>query len=81
VNFAPVKTLEELDSLDHAEMIEGYAAAERGDPEPGPNRGKAYWHGWCNRMRDFGELPIDPEHLALVRAWVARESSVSPALN
>lgn len=81
MNFSPVSTLEELDSLDHAEMLEGYASAERGDPEPGPNRGKAFWYGWCNRMRDYGELQIDPVHLALTRAWVARECSVAAGIN
>lgn len=73
MNFPPVLTLADLDSLDDAEMLDGYLSAQRGDPEPGPNRGRAYWHGWCNRMRDYGELPNDPGHMKLVGAWLDRE--------
>lgn len=73
MNFAPVATLEELDSLDSADMLEGYMSGERGDPEPGANRGKAYWHGWCNRMRDLRELERDPVHMHLVSLWCERE--------
>lgn len=73
MNFALVTTLEELDTLDSAEMLEGYMSAERGDPEPGQNRGKAFWYGWCNRQRDYRELPRDPAHMKLVALWCARE--------
>lgn len=59
MNFEPVRTKADLDTLDRAQIVEGYLAAERGDPEPGPNRGRAYWHGWRNRMMDLGEIPID----------------------
>lgn len=73
MSFPPVRTLEELDALDDAQIREGYLAAERGDPEPGENRGKAYWHGWRNRMIDLGVLPSDDAARALVKAYVARE--------
>lgn len=73
MNFAPVITLADLDSLDEADLVEGYRFAERGDPEPGENRGRAYWHGWRCRMMDYGELPIDADHMKLVGAWVDRE--------
>ncbi len=39
-NFEPVRTLADLDTLDSNEIIEGYLSAERGDPEPGLNRGE-----------------------------------------
>jgi hypothetical protein len=32
----------DLDSLDDALIVEGYLSAERGDPEPGPNRGRSF---------------------------------------
>ena len=70
-NFEPVRTLADLASLDAAEIVEGYTSAERGDPEPGPNRGRAFWHGWRNRMRDHGEIPHDDASRALARAYVA----------
>lgn len=75
MNFAPVAHLWELDSLDHDQVVEGYASAERGDPEPGPNRGKSYWHGWRCRMMDYGAIPIDDAHRKLVHEYVERESN------
>lgn len=59
MNFDPVRSLDDLATLNEAEMVEGYATTKRGDPEPGENRGRAFWHGWRNRMMDFGELPSD----------------------
>lgn len=73
MNFAPVLTLEDLDSLDDDEMLEGFLSAERGDPEPGVNRGRAFWHGWRTRMMDLGEIEIDAGHRGLARAYVARQ--------
>jgi len=73
--FASVATLDDLDSLDETEKFEGYISAERGDPEPGENRGRAFWHGWRCRMMDFGEIEIDATHRKLVRDWLARERS------
>lgn len=70
---APVTTLAELLALDNAEVVDGFMNAERGDPEPGANHTRAYHHGWRTRMMDRGEIPIPPEHHALVRAWVAHQ--------
>lgn len=71
MKFEPVSTLADLDSLDQNQVLEGYASAERGDPEPGPNRGRSYWHGWRNRMMDLGQLPIDEASRNLAREFVA----------
>lgn len=80
MNFQPVTTLDDLDSLDDAQIIEGYASAERGDPEPGPNRGRAFWHGWRCRMMDFGLIQSDEGHRKMVRDYVARmRNPVTPA--
>jgi len=59
MNFVPVRTVADLETLDQDEMVRGYIECKRGDPEPGANRGRAYWHGWRNRMMDYGELKID----------------------
>jgi len=67
LNFEPIRTKADLDTLDESEIFEGYLSAERGDPEPGPNRGRAFWHGWRNRMIDMGELPMDEASAALAR--------------
>jgi hypothetical protein len=76
--FTPVRTVDDLHSLDHAEVLEGYMSAERGDPEPGPNRGRAYWHGWRNRMIDMGALPPDDASRALVRDYINRQKGATP---
>ena len=59
MKFVPVRTLADFDSLTIEEVTLGYTTTQRGDPEPGENRGRAFWHGWRNRMIDFGELPPD----------------------
>ena len=68
--FAPVTTLADLNSLDQEQIIEGYLTAQRGDPEPGENRGRAFWHGWRCRMFDCGQLTPDAGHIRLVREYV-----------
>lgn len=70
--FDPVTTLADLDSLDEQEIIEGYLSAERGDPEPGDNRGRAFWHGWRCKMMDYHQIEITPEHRVLVREIIRR---------
>lgn len=72
-NFEPVRTLADLDALDQKQIAEGYRSAERGDPEPGPNRGRSFWHGWRCRMMDMGELPKDDAAGALAREYVAEQ--------
>ena len=72
-DFARVTTVDDLLSLDQAEMVEGHLSAERGDPEPGPNRGRSFWHGWRTRMMDLGQIEIDDDHRALVREYINRQ--------
>lgn len=72
MKFEPVSTLDELDSLNEADMVEGYSSAQRGDPEPGENRGKSFWHGWRNRMMDYGEIPHDEAARKLANLCVER---------
>lgn len=59
MNFEPVRTKADLEALDDDEIYEGYLSAECGDPEPGPNRGRGFWHGWRNRMIDLGAIKSD----------------------
>ena len=71
MNFEPVRTVADLETLDHAEVVAGYMEAQRGDPEPGVNRGRSYWHGWANRMRDYGEWPQTAASAQLAHEVVA----------
>jgi hypothetical protein len=64
--FEPVRTKADFETLNGADVVEGYCSTERGDPEPGENRGRSYWHGWRNRMIDYGELPVDAAAMQLV---------------
>ena len=76
--FTPVATLDDLNTLDEEEIIAGYCDYQKGDPEPGPNRGRAYWHGWMNAARDHGERPSTPEARRLVREVLrARRSATN----
>lgn len=43
----------------------------------GPNRGRAFWFGWRNRMMDLGVIPIDADHRALCKEIVAQTSSTN----
>lgn len=49
----PVTTVEDLNSLDGKEVVEGYLDAFDGWP-CGENRSRAYWHGWRNGRLDAG---------------------------
>ena len=52
MNREPVTTAAELDTLDPAEVSEGYRDGYDGEDEPGGNRSKAYWHGHRNGQND-----------------------------
>lgn len=79
-NFEPVCTYADLQTLDENEIVDGYLSAERGDPEPGENRGRAYWHGWRNRMIDLGVLPHDEAAWRLAREYLAAQRRDGPIL-
>jgi hypothetical protein len=71
--FEPVRTLEDLYALDVDQICEGYRSYERGDPEPGANRGRAFWHGWRNAKADLtGETDEAQRQLAAAYAQEQR---------
>ena len=68
----PVTTTEELSHLDKDETVEGYLDGLNGEPEPGDNRSKSYWHGWRNGHADrTGNVSADQRVLArqLLEKW------------
>jgi len=65
--FKPVTTAAELETLDEAEIVEGYFDGAAGWPEPGNNRSRSYWHGWRNGAADKGHRPTDAAQMALAR--------------
>ncbi len=62
----PVITAAELQYLDADEIIEGYRGGLAGEPEPGGNRSKSYWHGWRNGHNDRNRI-ADAEQDELIR--------------
>ena len=71
MNFEPVSTLADLETLDGEQIAEGYRSFERGDPEPGPNRGRSFWHGWRNAAMDHHELQPDSASRQLIEESLA----------
>lgn len=69
--FVPVTTIEDLDSLDALEVLDGYRDGFHGEPEPGNNRSRSFWHGWRNGAVDGGHREIDAAQAALARLVVA----------
>jgi hypothetical protein len=67
----PVRTVADLNALDTAEMVAGYWDARAGDPEPGDNRSRCYWHGWRNGAVDGGHRKKDDAQAALAAEVVA----------
>jgi len=70
--WSPVTTLSDLDTLDDTEMMEGYRDGYAGDPEPGNNHSRSYWHGWRNGRADGKHQPIDDAQRELARVVAAR---------
>jgi hypothetical protein len=69
--FPPVATKADLDTLDSDDILAGYLSFTRDDPEPGANRGRAFWHGWMNAARDHGARPMTPESRQLAGEMLA----------
>lgn len=70
----PVTTLEDLESLERDEVMEGYRDGIAGEPAPGGNRSRSYWHGWRNGMVDGGHMPKDAAQAALAKAYLRRKA-------
>jgi len=50
--WKPVETLGDLATIDQDECLAGYLDAMRGEPAPGNNRCRSYWHGYMNGTAD-----------------------------
>lgn len=65
--FEPVRTVVELNMLDQDEITEGYRDGRDGEPEPGNNRSRSYWHGWRNGAADGRHRENDDAQRELAR--------------
>jgi hypothetical protein len=68
----PVTTLEELDSLNEDEILQGYLSGRQGSAAPGDDKSKSFWHGWRNGMIDSGHMISDREYYLLATLVVNR---------
>jgi hypothetical protein len=71
--FRKVSTTADLANLDGDEILAGYLAGYKGEPEPGSDKSRSFWHGWRNGMADAGRVKIDAEQRALVAAIIRRQ--------
>lgn len=78
-NYPPVATQDDLATLDEAEIVQGYLDFRRGDPEPGANRGRSYWHGWRNAAIDHGQIKKDDAAAALAHDVAPRRRAAGAA--
>ena len=69
--FKPVTTLADLATLDSAEVVAGYWSGKDGDPEPGNNHTRSFWHGWRNGAADGKHREPDDAQRELCRVVVA----------
>jgi hypothetical protein len=77
VTHEPVRTVADLETLDHDEIVAGYMEWRADDPEPGPNRSRAYWHGWRNAAIDHRAVEPDEAstqlaHEVVSTGWLRR---------
>lgn len=70
--FAVVSTKAELALLDDSEMVAGYLAGFNGEPEPGSDKGRSFWHGWRNGASDAERRESDAAQQQFAREIVAR---------
>lgn len=68
--FAPIETRAVLELQGKGEILAGYQAGFRGDPEPGSSKSRGYWHGWRNGMTDSGRMSKDDAQAALAKECV-----------
>lgn len=73
IQWLPVYTLADLDSLNQEDVIEGYRDGRANEPAPGDNRSRAYWHGWRNGQADGGYTEPDQAQQDLAREFLAAQ--------
>ena len=63
----PTSSLPELSPQDSAEALAGYLEGLANRPEPGSNKSKIFWHGWCGGQSDRKFAPLDEYALGVAQ--------------
>lgn len=72
--FDPVTTLPDLFALDGQDVVDGYMAGYRGEPEPLASVfSRAYVHGWRNGAADGGHRSYDAAQRILAASHQAAQ--------
>lgn len=57
------------------EVVEGYRSGYCGEPEPGSDKSRSFFHGWRNGRVDGGHDTIDRAQAEFARSYVMRSRS------
>jgi hypothetical protein len=71
--FEPVSTVQDLKLLDETDMMNGYLSGFHGDPIPGSDKSRSFWHGWRNGQVDGGFAKSDDAQRSLVRGLMIKQ--------
>ncbi len=65
VGHKVVSELADFLDLDESDMLLGYIDGYEGQPSPGPDHSRSFYHGWRNGRVDAGRATADAAQLAL----------------
>lgn len=68
--FKSAATVVDLETLDQADVLAGYYSGLNGDPAPGSDKSRGFFHGWRNGMADTRRTDTTPEQQQLCREMV-----------
>ncbi len=68
--FEPIRTKEDLTTIDQDECVAGYLSGRHNDPEPGSDKSRSFWHGWRNGRVDAGHAYNDEAQIQLAEEIV-----------
>ena len=71
--YNPIVSIHDLKLCDSQEMLDGYWSGFHGEPEPGSNRSKSFWHGWRNGRVDGNHSKIDYSQQILANVYVQHQ--------
>ncbi|HDR9497075.1 TPA: hypothetical protein QDC06_000262 [Burkholderia cepacia] len=71
--FKPFE-FKESDLIDD-DVLAGYRSGYAGDPEPGSDKSRSFFHGWRNGRVDGGHQPIDSAQQEFAKSFIQKQRS------